>query len=378
MLSALSFALLAAPLLARAETHMVDVGASGLTFTPEALSAAVGDTVLFTFKAKNHTATQSSFASPCGPMAGGFDSGFMPVANGTTDFPTFSYTVQATTPTWVYCKQAANTPASHCGAGMVFAINCPTNSSAPNSFSNFKASALAIGQQLAAAAASAGAAAPSAAAGYPAPSTPTAGSSTDTPTTGSSTDTSTGTGSGAGDIASSGQVHVIAVGGNSALTFEPTTVAAQPGDVISFQFMSKNHSATQSSFASPCTKIASTTTTPGFDSGFMFVGNSTTPLIWNVTVNDTTPIWVYCRQKTPADHCGAGMVFAVNSNETAGSTKTFSAFQAAAKAQEVNANTTSNGTSSTSAPGASGSSGATRQVAGLGLGLAGAVFALFL
>jgi len=366
MLSALSFALLAAPLLTRAETHMVDVGANGLTFTPEALSAAIGDTVIFTFKAKNHTATQSSFASPCGPMPGGFDSGFMPVANGTTDFPTFSYTVQATTPTWVYCKQAANTPASHCGAGMVFAINCPTNTSAPNSFSNFKASALAIGQQLQAAASS-GAAAPPVATDYPAPSTPT---------TGTSTGTENGTGTGTGTIATSGQVHVVAVGGNSALTFEPTNIAAAQGDIISFQFMSKNHSATQSTFASPCTKIGSTTSTPGFDSGFMFVGNSTTPLIWNVTVNDTNPIWVYCRQKTPTDHCGTGMVFAVNSNETTGSTKTFSAFQSAAKAQDANA--TSNGTSSTSAPGASGSSGATRQMAGLGLGLAGALFALFL
>jgi len=46
---------------------------------------------------------------------------------------------------------------------------------------------------------------------------------------------------------------------------------------------------------------------------------------WNITVNDTAPIWAYCRQKAPASHCGAGMVFAVNSDET--SPRNFIAFQ---------------------------------------------------
>lgn len=32
---------------------------------------------------------------------------------------------------------------------------------------------------------------------------------------------------------------------------------------------------------------------------------------WSIVVNDTAPIWAYCRQKLPASHCGAGMVLSV-------------------------------------------------------------------
>lgn len=38
-------------------------------------SAQPGDQVVFHFEQKNHTATQSSFADPCGKLDGGFDSG---------------------------------------------------------------------------------------------------------------------------------------------------------------------------------------------------------------------------------------------------------------------------------------------------------------
>lgn len=58
---------------------------------------------------------------------------------------------------WVYCAQAKGTAASHCGKGMVFAVNCGADGS-PNSFTNFKASALAEGAKLAAAASSSSAA----------------------------------------------------------------------------------------------------------------------------------------------------------------------------------------------------------------------------
>lgn len=97
----------------------------------------------------------------------------MPVAaNVTSAFPTYTITVNdvgislfdircaiaaylyiypQTAPVWVYCKQAANLPASHCGAGMVFAVNCGADGS-PNSFTNFKNSALQVGASLSAAA----------------------------------------------------------------------------------------------------------------------------------------------------------------------------------------------------------------------------------
>lgn len=43
--------------------------------SPDAQSAQPGDQVVFHFQQKNHTATRSSFASPCGALEGGFDSG---------------------------------------------------------------------------------------------------------------------------------------------------------------------------------------------------------------------------------------------------------------------------------------------------------------
>jgi plastocyanin len=53
-----------------------------LGYTPESITAAVGDTVEFMFMQKNHTATQSTFAQPCKKMEGGMDSGFMPNPEG--------------------------------------------------------------------------------------------------------------------------------------------------------------------------------------------------------------------------------------------------------------------------------------------------------
>jgi hypothetical protein len=45
----------------------------------------------------------------------------IPVADtATTDFPTAVFTVEDTTPVWVYCRQA-----NHCQQGMVFASEYP-------------------------------------------------------------------------------------------------------------------------------------------------------------------------------------------------------------------------------------------------------------
>jgi plastocyanin len=115
-----------------AATHTVVVGGPGvLAFNPSNVPANVGDTIVFQFKQKNHTVTQSTFDAPCRAIAAtsstgqiGFDSGFVPVADGATDFPTFSVQVNSTTPVWAYCRQA-----THCGQGMVFAVNAPTTGS---------------------------------------------------------------------------------------------------------------------------------------------------------------------------------------------------------------------------------------------------------
>ena len=88
----------------------------------------------------------------------------------------------------------------------------------------------------------------------------------------------------------------------------------------------------------------------------MAVGaNATEFPTWNVTVNDTTPLWFYCRQHAPdgSSHCGAGMVFAVNAVEN--SPRNFTAFKALA--------TTLNGTNTTGASSSSSGNGASTGVA---------------
>ncbi|KAH9992965.1 hypothetical protein BJV74DRAFT_950882 [Russula compacta] len=155
LLSRLSIALLSSALVAAqsfgtVQVHQVIVGndTGGTIYDPTSISAAIGDIVLFTFYPKNHTVTQSSFAEPCTPLPGGFDSGFQPVAIGTNEsFPTWSIAVNDTNPIWIHCQQDANTAASHCGQGMVFAIN-PGVHGSNNSFEDFQAAALAIEAQL--------------------------------------------------------------------------------------------------------------------------------------------------------------------------------------------------------------------------------------
>jgi len=293
---------LAATPLALAAEILVTVGGTGIiAYTPNQVTANVGDTVVFEFHQKNHTVTQSTFASPCTPLANGFDSGFVPVdANQTTGFTRAVFTVQDTNPVWAFCRQA-----DHCELGMVFAINPGTE------FAAFQA------------AATAGAA---------------NGTTSGTGYGGTGTGTGTGTTTGATN-------HVVIVGGTE-LTYSPSSITAAIGDTITFEFQEKNHTATQSSFADPCRKLELTSTTGqvGFDSGFMPVAADTTQFpTFTVTVNDTTPLWVYCRQ---TGHCGQGMVFAVNAPATG---NTFTAFQALAKQLNGSSTTSSTGYGSSSA-----------------------------
>ncbi|KAI2634205.1 Cupredoxin [Hypomontagnella submonticulosa] len=102
------------------QTHTVTVGgAGGLVFTPDQLSANVGDMVIFEFMSQNHTATQSTFAEPCKIMEGGMDSGFQANPNNTVSPPPkVAMQVMTTEPLWFYCRQKG-----HCGKGMTFSIN---------------------------------------------------------------------------------------------------------------------------------------------------------------------------------------------------------------------------------------------------------------
>jgi len=146
------------------------------------------------------------------------------------------------------------------------------------------------------------------------------------------------------------QTFTVVVGGNSTLTYTPDTVNASVGDTVSFQFQTKNHTVTQSTFAAPCQIM--TTPAAGVDSGFMPVPAGTTSFPeWSFTVtNASSPLWFYCRQ---TGHCQQGMVFAINPTAA----KSFAAFQAAAKASTPSSSgSPSYGTPAASETTASGSS----------------------
>jgi plastocyanin len=145
--------------------------------------------------------------------------------------------------------------------------------------------------------------------------------------------------------------YTVLVGQNESLLYNPPSISGvNVGDTVRFQFLAKNHTVTQSTFAAPCANI--TTPVPGIDSGFMFVANtSTTFPVWSITVNNASaPLWFHCRQTNPESHCAAGMVFAINPTAA----KSYDQFLANAKA------------STSSAASTSGANGATNTAAGTG------------
>jgi plastocyanin len=299
------------------EINVVVGGPGVLQYNPSSVNANPGDVVTFEFHQKNHTATQSTLAAPCVKMANGFDSGFVPVADNNTagPFPVAQFTVTDTNPIWVFCAQTG-----HCQQGMVFAINPGSN------FNQFQANA--IGNSSATSSTAA-----------PSPS------------------------------ASSGITndHRVIVGGTGVLTYSPSNITAQAGDTVTFEFHQKNHTATQSTFADPCRALTLTSTSGqvGFDSGFMAVAdNATTFPTYTIQVNNTSPIWVYCKQ---TGHCGQGMVFSVNSVESG--PNNFAAFQANAKALNGSATSTSSG-GSPSSTAHSGATSASKFVSGAGIATA--------
>jgi len=136
MLSAL-VSLLALAGLSSAAVQTIQVGAGGLQFTPSTVTAAAGDIISFQYAAGGiHSVTQSTFASPCQAMTGGFDSGVVTDASGPLDMWNLTVT-DATTPIWFYCKSVAG-GAPHCTAGMVGAINPPATG---NTFAMYQAAA---------------------------------------------------------------------------------------------------------------------------------------------------------------------------------------------------------------------------------------------
>jgi len=110
-------------------------------FIPPSFNATNGTVITFQFTGApgNHTVTQSTFADPCDPVVGGFDSGwvFVPPSPALAQTPEWNLTItDDTKPIWFFCKQLLPTP--HCAAGMVGAINAPTTN---HTFAAFQAAA---------------------------------------------------------------------------------------------------------------------------------------------------------------------------------------------------------------------------------------------
>lgn len=89
-------------------------------------------------------------------------------------------------------------------------------------------------------------------------------SATATVSSGSQTATTTSS-----STSASSTNHLVIVGGSAGTVYTPSNITAQPGDTVTFQFQTKNHTATQSSFAQPCISLADSSTSGqvGFDSG---------------------------------------------------------------------------------------------------------------
>ncbi|KAF8337006.1 Cupredoxin [Cantharellus anzutake] len=270
--------------LAKKKTHIVNVGPGGqLVYDPPFIHANKGDEVKFVFNPKNHTATQSSFDSPCSKLKDshgrniGFDSGFQPVDPIHPVHKIVTFKVRTKDPLWFYCRQTG-----HCSKGMVFAINPPKKG--PHTFDAFRKKALA-----------------------------TAGGKRD--------DTEP----------RRVKVHDVIVGQGGQLTYTPPFIHAKTGEEIRFTFVAKNHTATQSSFDEPCSPQISPDghTRAGFDSGFQPVANGHFRRASFIMPKTDKPLWFYCRQKVPVSHCGKGMVFAINPPSRG---NTFAAFKAKALA----------------------------------------------
>jgi len=143
--------------------------------------------------------------------------------------------------------------------------------------------------------------------------------------------------------------HTVMVGWNDTHTFMPNSLNATQGDMVQFQFLTGNHTVTQSSFTAPCTELAAATTP--FDSGFMpanaTANNGMVPSVTFQVTNTSAPLWFFCKQ---TGHCEQGMVFAINANAN----KTFNAFQAAANATQTNTSSSNSGSSGSSSASMSG------------------------
>ncbi|GAB1319394.1 hypothetical protein MFIFM68171_09604 [Madurella fahalii] len=259
--------------IAQAVHHQVTVGKGGeLKFVPATIHAKEGDTVTYTFFARNHSVAQSSFSEPCQPLAGGIFSGFVPNQSpDVASWTTFTVTVRDTNPIWIYCSQPNG---NHCQKGMLHAINPPAEG---NTFEKFA--------ELA---------------------------------TNAPTSTSPANGLPAGGLR---QTHV-EVGKDGKLTFEPSNIIEPKNTLVKFNFHPRNHSVVKSTFDRPCMPSMG-----GFSSGFIPTTVSPSGVEFEIIIPDDEPIWFYCAQ---GRHCQTGMVGSINAPATGNTVEAF-----IAKAKQV-------------------------------------------
>ncbi|KAK7924051.1 plastocyanin-like domain-containing protein [Apiospora marii] len=156
-----------------------------------------------------------------------------------------------------------------------------------------------------------------------------------------------------------GVTHIVVAGANGQLRFEPESVIAAVGDIVEFRFHPKNHSVAQSSFAEPCAPLAAAAVLPPsplpaangtghyplysrrgssatvadnnspFFAGFDFAtAEGPWAHAFQVLVQDTKPVWLYCPQPMGA-HCTNGMSGVIN--EPRDGPNTLAAYRQAAK-----------------------------------------------
>ena len=99
--------------------HSVSVGNGALAYSPDTITAAIGDTIEFHFFAPLHSVAQSNFSAPCTPSTNGFFSGDISTSSG-ENADVFSIVVNDTNPIWFYCVIP-----THCQLGMSGVINPP-------------------------------------------------------------------------------------------------------------------------------------------------------------------------------------------------------------------------------------------------------------
>ena len=105
------------------------------------------------------------------------------------------------------------------------------------------------------------------------------------------------------------QVDVGAFADKSGSTFEfrPNHVNANIGDFVLFNMVGLSHSVTQSQFTSPCSG------SNAFDTELQpNPHNKSDFIVKPFEVTTAEPLWFFCKQKGPPNHCGQGMVFGIN------------------------------------------------------------------